>query len=122
MKMTKEKNSKVVKKNGGNVISGKGLVTFLIANGGSANYHQIAVEFKLIDKEDMEIGSPLNSSIRNSIRKGWKEASGKLVTKGEYETFTLEGKKGSFYVEGNGSEKVGENKDMNSKVLTLSQK
>lgn len=122
MKITKIKNEKVVKKNGGSVISGSALVTFLNSKGGSANYHEIAVEFKLIDKVDMELGSPLNSSIRNSIRKGWKEASGKLVTKGEYETFSLNGKKGSFYVEGNGSEKVGENKDMNSKVLTLSQK
>jgi len=69
----------------------------------------------------MDLGSPLNSSIRNSIRKGWKSASGKLVTKGEYTTFKLENKKGDFFIEGNGSEKVGESQDMNSKVLTISQ-
>ena len=84
----------------------------------SLSYHEILFQAGLIDEVTFKVGSPLDSSLRNVIRKAWKGLSGKQVTKGIAESFKINNSKKSYVVISGGNSRVGESQ-ISSKTLTL---
>ena len=89
-----------------------------MSNGGSASYHDISVEFGMLQKEDVKLGSPLNSSIRNKIRKAWVGYNGRGQG---VNTYQVNGKGNHFKMVVGGNQMVGQKNNISSQVLKVVQ-
>ena len=97
-------------------IKSEDLHNFILSNGGSASYHEISVEFGLISQDDMNVGTPLNPSIRNKIRKSWIGYNGRGQ---KVDTYQINGKGKRFSMVVGGNQMVGEKKNISSQVLKV---
>ena len=112
------RNKKIKVENGKSNTSfnGEDLHNFIMSNGGSASYHEICVNFGLISQEDMDRGTPLNSSMRNKIRKSWGGYNGRNQ---KVDGYQINSKGQHFVCQVGGTQMVGENKNISSQVLEI---
>ena len=96
-----------------NTIDSETLHKVILENGGSMSYHQISEHFGLISKDDLKIGTSLNSSIRGKIRSAWCGRKNKTTIN----PYQVSGKGQWFKMDITSTKMEGENKNIKSSVL-----